>query len=521
MRHDPKSGKLGGPMAIFGLAALAIGLAVQLLLPEIKIAAWGIIGLGLALLLIALVIDYRRVRTSLTGPRGRFRLGAGVLASIFTGIIIGVNAISIAHYQRWDTSSLAQFTLTPQTINVIKNLPTPVKAIGFCVPNDPNGISGYLKDFLEVYGNYNRQLTVEYVDPDQHPDQAKKYGISEYNTVVFESGERRRLVSPTQFLEVDETGNLAGVKAEYPFTSALLEVTGVAQKKVYFLTGHGESGSEAGISKAWDGLKNDLYTVETLNLAAKPKIPEDCSVLIIAAPRNSLSSNELNVIDGYLKKGGQALLLTDPGSGENIQPIISSWGVDVGKGIVVDQGSSVSPHQDMPLVAAERNYFALPAVYFPGAAAIIPQEKAPDNVQLMPLVYTEPGSWQDKDWQDGRDPVFDAGSEKKDSLAIGVMIVGSPASDSKQNKLTRLVILGDSDFASNEHFDNANNKDLFLNAVSWLAEESSLISIRRNVQPFRRLVVTPSQAGFIKYSSFLLFPVLLSVTAVIIWWRRR
>jgi ABC-type uncharacterized transport system involved in gliding motility auxiliary subunit len=107
-----------------------------------------------------------------------------------------------------------------------------------------------------------------------------------------------------------------------------------------------------------------------------------------------------------------------------------------------------------------------------------------------------------------------------ESLAIGVLIAAAPTTG-PANKLTRLVVLGDSDFASNEHFDNANNGDLFLNSVSWLAEETSLISIRRNVQPFRRLVVTRSQSNFITYSSVILLPVLLLVAAGIIWWRRR
>ena len=521
MQTNPKPSNLGGPIAILGLVALAAGLVIMLLLPEIGIGAWGVLAVGIALLAIAFVIDFRRVSRAITGRRGRFGLGAGVMASIFIGITIFVNAISIGNYHRFDTSSLAQFTLTPQTINVLENLKTPVKAIGFFTPSDPYGIASYVTSLLAEYESHTRQLTVQYIDPDEHPDQAKKYGITEYQTVVFESEERRRLVAPSQFIVFDENYNVTGVQAEHAFTSAILEVTGVAQKKVYFLTGHGEAGIDASFSKAKEGLLNDLYLVGTLNLITTPAIPDDCAALIIAAPQNALSSNEVDIIDSYLKNGGQVLILTNPGSQPDIEKIVSPWGVDIGDGTVVDPSSCVSPHQDMPVVPASRNYFLLPNVYFPGATAIIPQEKTPGNVQMYPLVYTDSSSWLDKNFTTDKEPVFDSETEKMESLAIGVLIAGVPTTESATNKLTRLVVIGDSDFASNEHFDNANNSDLFLNSVSWLAEETSLISIHRNVQPFRRLVVTPSQSNFIQYSSIGLLPLLVLAAGGVIWWRRR
>lgn len=521
MQTNPKSSGLGGLIALLGLAALLVGLVIMLLLPEMRLGAWGVLAVGIALLAIAFVIDFRRVRSAITGRRGRFGLGTSIMASIFIGITILVNAISIGQYHRFDTSSLSQFTLTPQTVNVLEELDSPVRAIGFLIPDDYYGIANYVTSLLNEYGTHSRQLTINYVDPDEHPDQAKQYGITEYQSVVFESGDRYRVVSPSQFLIVDSFGNLTGVQTEYAFTSAILEVTGVAQKKVYFLTGHGEASIDSGFSKAREGLRDDLYLVETLNLMTSPFIPDDCAVLIIAAPQNDLTDDEVDIINDYLNTGGQALILTNPDSPSSIGEIVSPWGVDIGEGTVIAPASSVSPYQDMPLVPAARDYFLLPSVYFPGATAIIPQESVPANVAMMPLVYTDASSWLDKNFAADEEPVFNPETEQMESLAIGVLIVGVPTGGSATDKFTRLVIVGDSDFASNEHFDNANNGDLFLNSVSWLAEETSLISIRRNVQPFRRLVVTSGQESFIQYSSIALLPLVVLVVGGVIWWRRR
>ncbi len=520
MQVEPKPSNLGGLIALLGLIALVIGLVVMLLLPEISISAWGVMGVGIALLAIALVISFRQVSRAITGRRGRFGLGTSIMASIFIGITILVNAISIGQYHRFDTSSLSQFTLTPQTINVLEELDTPVKAINFFDPDDRYGLDGYITSLLMEYETHSRQLTIQRVDPDEHPDQAKQYGVTQYQTVVFESGDRYRLVSPSEFLIVDSSGNITGVQTEHAFTSAILEVTGVAQKKVYFLTGHGEASIGSSFSQAAEGLRDDLYLVDTLNLMTNPSIPDDCAVLVIAAPQNTMTGSELDIINSYLESGGQALILVNPDPPPDIESIISPWGVGIGEGTVIDPASSVAPYQDMPLVLEERNYFLLPSIYFPGATAIVLQESVPDNVALMPLVWTTSSSWLDKNFTADEEPVFNPETETMGQLAIGVLIAAVPTTGSA-TKYTRLVIIGDADFASNGHFENANNGDLFLNSVSWLAEETSLISIRRNVQPFRRLVVTTGQEGFIKYSSVALLPLLVLAVGGVIWWRRR
>ncbi|GAG47518.1 unnamed protein product, partial [marine sediment metagenome] len=86
---------------------------------------------------------------------------------------------------------------------------------------------------------------------------------------------------------------------------------------------------------------------------------------------------------------------------------------------------------------------------------------------------------------------------------------------------TTLMVIGDSDFASNEHFYSGNNGDLFLNAVSGLTAGTEIVSIERKVLPFRRLIVSPEAARFINYSSIGLLPLLVLVIGAVIWWRRR
>ena len=50
--------------------------------------------------------------------------------------------------------------------------------------------------------------------------------------------------------------------------------------------------------------------------------------------------------------------------------------------------------------------------------------------------------------------------------------------DDKPRPETRVAVIGDSDFASNYALGIQGNRDLFLNIMSWLAQQENLISIR-------------------------------------------
>ncbi|MBI4181031.1 MAG: GldG family protein [Chloroflexi bacterium] len=515
-----------GLIAVLGLLSLLVGLIVMLVLPDIRRTAWIILGLGVLLLAAAVIIDFRYLGRSLTGRRGRFSAGTTVMASIFIGIILVVNAISIGNYQRFDLTGLAQFTLTSQTKDVLSKLKTPVQILLFVTPADPLEIDGYITNLLAEYKNYTDQLSIKTIDPDENPDQARQYDITEYSTVVFESEKGRRLVPPEEIIitSTDQQGNqqMVGAEAEHPFTSAILEVSGTTQKKVYFLTGHGESDinsqATSGYSRAKIGLQDNLYKVEPLDLKVTSKIPEDAAALIIAAPRASITSGEIAIIEGYLKNGGWLMILTNPDSSPEINQLLSAWGVNIEEGSIIDPSSYVTPSIDSPSVPNTRNLFGLAKIYFPGATAIIPQENAADKISMQPLAWSSNESWLDKDFNPQKEPKFDVATERKGPLAIGVVIA---ARATQQDRITRLIVIGDSDFATNQHFFSGNNGDFFVTAVKLLTEGKEIVSIERKVLPFRRLVVGPEAQRFISYTSIGLLPLIVLVIGSIIWWQRR
>jgi ABC-type uncharacterized transport system involved in gliding motility auxiliary subunit len=86
----------------------------------------------------------------------------------------------------------------------------------------------------------------------------------------------------------------------------------------------------------------------------------------------------------------------------------------------------------------------------------------------------------------------------------------------------RLVVFGNSTFASNGWFDQQINSDVFLNAVQWLAKtDESSLSIRPKQPKNRRLNLTMGQASAIGWLAIFIVPLLGFAMAGWLWWRRR
>ena len=140
---------------------------------------------------------------------------------------------------------------------------------------------------------------------------------------------------------------------------------------------------------------------------------------------------------------------------------------------------------------------------------------------MLPLVWTSPESWLEKKFVSGEEPDFDGEADRKGSLAIGVSVSINGGDRADGSKETRLVVMGDSDFASNRHFRNGGNSGLFLTSVNWLAAGEDIISVDRKVLPLRQLILDPEEARFLHFSSIGLLPLLLLLAGGYMWWRRR
>ena len=91
----------------------------------------------------------------------------------------------------------------------------------------------------------------------------------------------------------------------------------------------------------------------------------------------------------------------------------------------------------------------------------------------------------------------------------------------KENVQTRMVVIGDSDFACNIYLQTAGNSDLLLNSLNWLAGKEEMTGIRSKPISRREIKLTKVKMNFIFYFFIIILPLLTILTGVAVWLRRR
>jgi ABC-type uncharacterized transport system involved in gliding motility auxiliary subunit len=297
-----------------------------------------------------------------------------------------------------------------------------------------------------------------------------------------------------------------------------------------------EAGKEQGFQFARDALANENYTAEPLLLAAKGEVPEDADALIAAGPTRPFHPAEKEALKRYLAKGGALLVMLDPRAATDVYDLLGEWGVAVGDDVVVDRvqglfGRPVSPfaaeYPEHPITAGLRE----PTLFHVARSV---QAKPEAAQALAVLVRTGAESWAERDvdglFRDGKAELGADDLKGPVPLALaGELDLGDGApppaeaagGETPKPERARLVVIGDSDFASNGLLSQFRNRDFFVNSVNWLLGDVEAISVRPDEARASRLQLTPEIFAQLRYLSLFVLPEAIAVAGVLVWWRRR
>jgi ABC-type uncharacterized transport system involved in gliding motility auxiliary subunit len=503
-----------------GLLALVQGtVALKLFTPAKAetIPQW--IGISAAVLVLGLavygILNPDGVRRFLTGRQARYGSNALVMAIAFIGILFVINLLVYQNPKSWDFTEDKQHTLSPETLQALATLPDKVTAIAFYSTQTPTDTAKQLLN--DFKSNSKGRFDFRFVDPNSDPVLARQYGITGDGKIVLTMG------------KASETASFAG---ESELTQAMIGLISPQARVVYFLTGHGEpdiNGTDpTALSRARTTLESKNYKVKALNLAAENKIPSDAKAIVVAGPTNPLLDQEVTLLKEYLAKGGSLIVLEDPTPftkfGTSTDPLAdylkSDWGITLNNDVVIDLTSQ------QPLNAISASYSASVAItqhttsvtIMPQARSLTVSQTPPQNVTATSLITTSQQSWGETNLaslQNNQQIAFDQGTDFPGPLTVA-------ASGENTSTKGRVVVFGNSVFASDKGFDAYANGDIFVNSVDWAAQQGNLINITPHAA-ITRTFNAPTQLQFIiiLLGSVIVIPGLIIAAGVSTWLARR
>lgn len=473
------------------------------------------LAVSIAAVAAGILLDPDPVREFLRGRQARYGSNALLLTVSLAGILVVANYLVVQNEKSWDLTEDQQYSLAPETMGLLESLEHPVEIIGFYTPELARSREN-VEPLLERYRQASDgRVNYRFVNPNRSPLEADRYGISRDGSLVVVVDERSEVVS---------FGN------EREITSAILRVDQGQSLSVYFLTGHGErelAGAEpSGLSEARRAIEAKNYTTGELNLLAEGSIPAEAAAVVIAGQQRGMADEEIAALAEYLDRGGGLIVLFEPtaisglavGDDPLVGYLLDRWGIKVQDDLVVDSTAQVSlsviaySYGDHPITNRMGNL----ASYFPTVRSLA--APAGEEVRTTELVLSGAPSWGET----GVDALteeaeigFDEGTEMPGPLPLGIA-AEAPESGS------RLVVFGDSDFASNSDFLNFGNGDLFVNSLDWLVGQEELIQLTPRDRT-NRIVVPPSlqTLGLLFLLTVIVVPGSFVGLGLAAWWQRR
>lgn len=446
-------------------------------------------------------------------------------------ITLLLNAILVTLNDRFsleiDFTEDGIYELTDTTKELLDKLDSNVEMIMFTNGADSETVT-MLKTVLGKYTQHSSKLSVSEIDVVKDPSaltayqdviEAEKFTVG---SLVLKDEKKTEFVSSSNFVTTDGYSNI-----ERSVTSKLVNfVDGMSLSTITFTSGHGE----AQASSTETVLETDAYKIAALDTLTQEFPADKNSLVIINAPQNDFSAEEINKLDAYLDRGGNVMITFDPQIVTKLERLESylaeDWGIIRSNNIVVDQKQQLTgtpysilqfaEHDIVNPVKEESRYVVTSFANSLEIAPEVPQSVTVNEVLTTTQDATETnieslyGGVEMPNARTGKFNIMVAASrdnyimEDNETFTGHLVVCGSEA-------MFNSVIL-ESRFA---------NEDVFLNAVNWMKGSDSGISVRIKRMPGGTLAI--SQGHFWTWFVVLVvvIPLGLLISGLVIWLKRR
>jgi ABC-type transport system involved in multi-copper enzyme maturation permease subunit len=427
------------------------------------------------------------------------------------GIVFLINFFAYQNPFKADLTASKINSLTPQSLQALQQITDPIEFTYWSKAGNRESV----RPLLNLYKTSHPKVSMNFIDPEKEPLKAKGNQITQNDLLQIKVGTRDL--------------KLIGANEE-KVTNALMKLSSSKEVTICSLTQHGERDFEStqpdGYYVAKKLLELQNYKVQAVNLIEKPEIPKNCQVLAILGPLKAFYGKEKELIQSYLQKGGKALITldlnvqTELDYSSEMTAILKTYGITIQPELVIDLYSKqhgVEP--TLPLLETFNPESSITKnlvgkTVFPMTRPITYSVQKPE-LKIQWLAKTSPTSYGEKNLKD-----LLKGKSSPDSVdSKGPFEVAVLVEDSHSK--TKFALFSNTFFASNAYYRSGNNLDFFMNTLSYLAGDESLIPIQGPKETITKLSLTDFQTNLLFYGMIFILPLCILGSGLFFWIRRR
>lgn len=479
--------------------------------------------------------------------------------SIYIGTILAVviliNLISRNWFVRIDLTDNQTYSLSTSSKSILSQIDDLLTAKIYFTENLPGQYGNnlrYLQDILEEYAAYsNGNLRFEFYRPSEDKElgqEAQKYGIQPVQLQVIENDklEVKRVYMGMVLLYGDRREILPVIQTttglEYEITTKIKKLVD-NRKGTIGIASISERPLQA---ETITNLLRETYDVRTLQLSQE--ISPDVELLLISNVTDSLSQDEMNSLNAYIKRGGnllvaqsriQADLKTQRGLPiiSNFFEILDLYGLNLEENLILDgtcgNVTVTRSHGflrfnsaiEYPFFPRIRNFSehiivkSLEQVHLLFSSEITIDKQKDTGLKIQPLLTTSENSFSMKGFYNLnplQNPAFQSLSEPGKLVGVYATVQSDTTTSSSQ-----LVLVSDSSFLLDDGGGRMPENGVFvMNATDVLIGDKELVALRSREITTRPLqIVEDGSKSSLKWMNILL-PALLVVSFGLYQWRK-
>ncbi|NRA64403.1 MAG: GldG family protein [Pseudobacteriovorax sp.] len=537
-----KSSLIVLPFIAIVLAAVAVLTGVSLTdIPIVSYVSWA---LSVSALILWFVLDWSGFKQAFSkkGTARGLNSGVAVILGIAVAFAIGFLSKRDRFNLSFDVSRDGINTLSDQSKKAIDSLMGTDKSLSLKTFFQDDLKQNKFEAMIAKYQAAGLEVDIKYIDPQLDPAAALSANITSADTVIFNLGEKESRVS---------------VFSEEKMTNALLLLMKDSQKSIAFITGHGErklegmQPEEYGVAK--QELEAESYIVSPLNLIEQNQPLNQFQVVIIAGPKYDYRENEIEILRRYARAGGSILIMLDA---MTYLPNLQNFGKELGlefsndllllrpddprAQILGQTNAIITEFDEFSPVTRDFSDQGAMAMVLPNVRSI--QEVQDNELKLKPslvaktseivigvsnikaaedLANIEPEQISSGPFAMIAVATGQVGGEKIAKVDDEKVATDSPTESASSSKELRVVGVGTSEIGSNLGVQRAENLDMFLNLVNYLAQDDAYISIRpKDIEKSILDMSSVTSQISLQFISFL-YPFLFLIIGVFYWLRRR